>query len=57
MKQLLAGFIDAWKVLIINSWRDKDPIFNIFDLGVLLGIASMGALVIGIFVVLAKIFS
>jgi hypothetical protein len=58
MKQLLAGFKDVWKVIVIDSFRgDDEPIVNLFDLGVLAGIASMLALVLGFIIGLAKIFS
>jgi hypothetical protein len=57
MKQLLAGFIDVWKVLVIDSFRSEgEPWINLFDIGVFLGIASMILLLCGTVIGLAKIF-
>jgi hypothetical protein len=59
MKQLLAGFIDVWKVVIIDPLRSNsvDPIINLFDLGVFTGIASMIFLIVGTVIGISKIFS
>jgi purine nucleoside permease len=57
MKQLLAGFIDVWKVLVVDSFRSEgEPWINLFDLGVFIGIASMLAIVGGTITLLAQIF-
>ncbi len=58
MKQLLAGFVDVWRVLVITYVKaEGEPFINWFDIGVLLGILSMLGLIFGVCVGLAKIFS
>jgi hypothetical protein len=57
MKQLLAGFIDVWNVIVIDSFRQEgEPWINLFDLGVFIGIASMLAVLGGTICLLAQIF-
>jgi hypothetical protein len=58
MNQLLAGFKDVWKVIVLDSFKeDGEPWINLFDLGVFIGIASMLALVGGFICGLAKLFT
>jgi len=57
MKQLLAGFIDVWNVVVIDSFRrGGDPIVTLFDVGVFIGVVSMLALILAVCAGIAIIF-